>query len=65
MADLELKRCPFCGGKAVTLDYTAYWIVSCDGYACPVRPITRNCATPEEAGAQWNDRPLDSAKGTK
>jgi Lar family restriction alleviation protein len=45
------KRCPFCGGKAVSMWGQVYW------YACPAcKAETRGASTKEEALAIWNRR---------
>lgn len=56
----ELKKCPFCGGKAEMI-YTKSiesWTVECalDKGECNVIPGTRPFDTKEEAIAAWNRR---------
>ena len=55
----ELKPCPFCGGTAVFLSYTKYWVVCTDCLA-----ETSCYATPEEAAEAWNRRADDDTKSS-
>ena len=60
--EIELKPCPFCGGKASFLtveqtDGTRGYEVSCENAACEVCSCTMLHPTKAEAAAAWNRRP--------
>lgn len=59
--EIELKPCPFCGGKASFLtveqtDGTRGYEVSCENAACEVCSCTMLHPTKAEAAAAWNRR---------
>ncbi len=65
MANIELKRCPFCGRTASLEERPlSLWIVRCDArflpnaydMLCPVNMRTREQPTPEQAADVWNTR---------
>jgi len=54
----ELKRCPFCGGKAIikkARGYTGYY-VACGNALCFVLSVTRMEDSKDAAIAAWNRR---------
>ena len=58
---INLKPCPFCGGKAVMISepYTHdRFLVACKnrGEVCKCEPCTNWFDTPEEAAEVWNRR---------
>ena len=60
---IELKPCPFCGGKA-KMQQGLTWLIGCDTRGCiGYRPysLDRDYETAEEAVAAWNRR-TDDAK---
>jgi hypothetical protein len=63
---IDLKPCPFCGGKAVMISepYTHdRFLVACKnrGDVCKCEPCTNWFDTPEEAAEVWNRRFDDGA----
>lgn len=59
MGELELKRCPFCGGKAKLLkknhrEYKPTYYVRCTSFTCLVE--TSQCHNKHEAVRIWNRR---------
>jgi len=52
---VELKPCPFCGGKAKLKGVEDHW-VRCKGDNCLVYPETACYDTAREAIAAWNRR---------
>ena len=55
---IELRTCPFCGGKA-KLQRGLTWLIGCDTRGCiGYRPysLDRDYETAEEAVAAWNRR---------
>ena len=51
----NLKRCPFCGGKAKCIEYYGlYHVVCCDCYT-----TGRDCQSIETACKAWNSRPIE------
>lgn len=64
----ELKKCPFCGGKA-SLEYDTYgslykygYYVQCVSLSCGVKPATWIYTTEEKAIKSWNGRAKDDDK---
>ena len=57
---VELKPCPFCGGKAEMLNYSSNeWLVECT--KCQGM-VEKWCKTEEEAIINWNRRkPIEKA----
>ena len=55
----ELKRCPFCGGKARLMTYDTYGshYVQCDNVSCGI--VTWIHTTEEEAVEAWNKMVTD------
>lgn len=55
----ELKRCPFCGGKARLMTYDTYGshYVKCDNVSCGI--VTWIHTTEEEAVEAWNKMATD------
>ncbi len=58
---VQLKRCPFCGGKASMFkfkqpDGSITYEVDCENDSCEVSACTAMHDTPEEAAAVWNKR---------
>ena len=56
---MKIKRCPFCGGKAVSAHYRFFgWKVFCDNnFDCEVIPATEGgFKTEEDAIIAWNTR---------
>lgn len=60
MRTINLKPCPFCGGRAkmkeITSSYGTFYYVRCDNSDCWMYVTTCNRDTPEEAAARWNTR---------
>ena len=53
---MELKPCPFCGGKAVCYQESGRWLVECAiTNACDIHPEA-DAETKEEATKKWNRR---------
>ena len=56
---MELKSCPFCGGKATTgkIEYNATYYVRCSNTKiCSVLPFTLGFDEIEDAINAWNKR---------
>lgn len=60
MQMIELKPCPFCGGKARFLNWKSAWAVECCNDYCCVLPETEICDTKEAAVEIWNRRVGDT-----
>ena len=55
----ELKRCPFCGGRAdLNKDYLGHFYISCD--KCEI--MTDSCVDPNIPIAAWNRRTQNIGK---
>lgn len=54
MADIKLKKCPFCGGKAIlgTMPYNGWFRVMCAGCCAS----SAKYSTEERAAEAWNRR---------
>lgn len=51
----ELKKCPFCGEKAMlTCNTYGSHYVQCDNVSCSIKPVTWIYTTEEEAVEAWN-----------
>ena len=57
MAEVDLKRCPFCGGEAEVTLFLGNYIVACKG--CPGSTFPCKGMTEEEAVEAWNRRADD------
>jgi hypothetical protein len=55
MNDLNLKKCPFCGGKAEFAETSVYW-VRCSNEQCEAETTNGENGTKEEAAEIWNRR---------
>ena len=51
----ELKRCPFCGGKAEFENDNGEWFVFCEKCGSMTVPFE----TKPEAKETWNNRPIE------
>ena len=51
---LELKSCPFCGGKA-------FWDSEFSGVYCHCGAEITFCESDKEAAEKWNSRPIEEA----
>ena len=64
---IELKPCPFCGGKATGLmerrGVVLLFTAGCQNKECDVRPETRLFMTMEKALDTWNHREGDQDAG--
>ena len=61
MKALDLKPCPFCGGKAsvfrvILEDGTPRYEVDCENIDCEISACTSLHATRQEAADVWNKR---------
>ena len=57
MSDIELKPCPFCGGKAKCIEYYGlFHVICCDCYIAG-----RDRPSIDEAIEAWNIRPIEDA----
>ena len=57
----ELKKCPFCGGKAYSyksknLLGEMFWGIECESNECIVHTMIAEYPTEEKAIEQWNNR---------
>ena len=53
MKDIELKPCPFCGGKAhIYQNYNGYYVAQCD--KCGIGTLL--CSDEKTAKRRWNRR---------
>ena len=53
----ELKKCPFCGGKAETYcNSRGFWGVDCETNECITHTMGADYFTEEKAIEQWNKR---------
>lgn len=62
---MELKPCPFCGGKAVRTEINDCtgrnkWAIMCSNPKCCVTPITDAYATKGADAKAWNRRADDA-----
>ena len=54
---VELKPCPFCGGKAVRQDFGVHgYVVKCDNVACNLFVETYKYDRQCDATRAWNKR---------
>lgn len=56
---LEIKPCPFCGGKAIFKETAGYWCdVICEKCGAMIRCVLNNCdySSKYEAIEAWNRR---------
>lgn len=55
---VELKPCPFCGGKAILKKnrYSSGYYVTCLSHKCSMIVATCQRETKEEAAEAWNRR---------
>ena len=58
METVELKRCPFCGGKPKLIQYGDYWCIECSNVDCFMRPDTI-LGDKESVIRQWQRRADD------
>ena len=57
----ELKKCPFCGGKADTYSsIRGFWSVDCESNECITHTMVTNYDTREEAIEAWNNRATEA-----
>ena len=57
MSDIELKPCPFCGGKAKCIEYYGlFHVICCDCYIAG-----RDRPSIDGAIEAWNTRPIEDA----
>ena len=54
MAELKLRNCPFCGGKA-------FWDSEFSGVYCHCGAEITFCESDKEAAEKWNSRPIEYA----
>lgn len=54
MTEIELKPCPFCGGKAEVTVFLGNYMVACT--ACPASIFPCKGMTKDEAVKTWNRR---------
>lgn len=58
--DVELKPCPFCGGKAKLMHYKIksddWWYVACEACEVALDPLYFGEQDKEQAIERWNKR---------
>ena len=65
--EIEIKPCPFCGGKAKLLKdefggTSDWWYAACGNLDCGIRAETADRPTPQEAAKLWNRRAGEDEK---
>jgi Lar family restriction alleviation protein len=61
----ELKPCPFCGKKAISIkleygDGDTYYGFTCEHWNCPISSVLPNYSSEEKAIEAWNRRYTDA-----